>query len=68
MKTIRLRMRETQSGMFPGFFAGTGQFHCRLGHEYDVPEELALAWLRKDPPAAERVRVRKVKVEPEENS
>ena len=56
MKTISVKMRQTQSGRHPDFFAVTGQYHCRLGHTYDVPEGLALAWLAADPPVAERAR------------
>lgn len=43
-RTVRLRMRQTQSGRCPGW-TDSGTFHCRKNQEYDVPEGLAEAWL-----------------------
>ena len=45
MTTIKVKMENTESGRYPGFFKGTGQFHCLEGHKYDVPEKLARSWI-----------------------
>lgn len=45
MKAIRVTMKNTESGRHAGF-GKTGQYHCLVGHHYDVPADLAKAWIR----------------------
>jgi len=63
---MRVKMKNTESGRHPGF--DNGQYHCLVGHEYEVPEKLARAWVAqgiaaKVKPAKEKeVEVKKVEV------
>jgi len=42
----RVKMLQGETGRHPGF-GGNHQYHCRGGHEYDVPADLAKAWIAK---------------------
>ena len=42
---MRVKMKNTESGHYPGGFFDNDNFHCRLGHEYDIPDVLAKAWI-----------------------
>ncbi len=44
-KMIRVRMRNTESGRHADF-GPIGTYHCLVGHEYDVPSDLAQAWIQ----------------------
>jgi len=44
MKKVRLKMKNTESGRHAEF-GNTGQYHCKVGHSYDVPADLAKAWV-----------------------
>lgn len=55
-ETTRVVMLRTETGRWPGFFAGTGQYHCRKDQTYDVPTALARAWVERSNPVAKRVR------------
>ena len=39
----RVKMLMTETGRHPEM----PQYHCRVGHEYDVPDDLAAAWIVK---------------------
>ena len=39
----RVKMLMTETGRHPEM----PQYHCRVGHEYDVPDDLAAAWIAK---------------------
>ena len=41
---MRVKMNNTESGLHPDF-NDIGQYHCLKGHEYDVPDDLAQAWV-----------------------
>ena len=57
---MRIRMVTTESGRYPGFFnKDTNQYHCLVGHEYDVPDALASAWVAQG--FAVQVKVTKAK-------
>jgi hypothetical protein len=46
-------MLMTETGRHPKL----PQYHCLVGHEYDVPDDLAKAWIAKrvaDPAAAKK--------------
>lgn len=43
-QTTRVTMLNTESGRAPGF-GENGQYHCRAGHEYEVPSRLAASWV-----------------------
>lgn len=38
-----VKMLNTESGRHPGF--DTGSYHLLEGHEYEVPDKLAKAWI-----------------------
>ena len=42
---MKVKMLNTESGRYPGF--DNGQFHCLVGHEYEVPDKLATAWVKQ---------------------
>lgn len=50
---MRVLMLNTESGRYPGM-NDNDQYHCLAGHEYEVVDELARAWVRKG--IAKRVR------------
>lgn len=56
MTTTRLKMKNTESGRHAEF-GPTGQYHCLVGHQYDVPADLAKAWVRDG--VATKVKARK---------
>lgn len=41
----RIKMLKTETGRHAGF-GGNQQYHCRTGLSYDVPDDLAAAWVR----------------------
>ena len=44
MNTIRVKMNNTESGRHADF-GSIGTYHCTVGNEYDVPADLAQAWI-----------------------
>ncbi len=44
MKTTTIVMLNTESGRYPGW-TESGGYHCLKDHTYDVPADLAKAWI-----------------------
>lgn len=44
MRTTKVKMLATESGRYEGW-TESGGYHCLTGHEYDVPADLAKAWI-----------------------
>jgi hypothetical protein len=54
---MKVKMRNTETGSYPDFGTANDQYHCKMGHEYEVPDALGEAWVRKG--IATKVRVPK---------
>lgn len=54
---MKIKMNNTETGSYPGFGTTNDQYHCKAGHEYEVPDALGEAWVSKG--IAKKVRMPK---------